>query len=164
MLARGRRAGAQIFLATPGANLRDCAPFAPVHSARFDSAQSARFDALLADARQARTNGQNGPALKLMAEAAQLDPAHAGLLYQRAAVAEQIPEKQASARQEYRAAADADALRFRPDAALLQVIRDVGRAAGDGVGFVDVEQQLSLVGSAGVPGGGIVLGACAPEL
>lgn len=99
IVALARDAGAEVILVQPVSNLKDFSPFKSEHSDDFPTATAGRFDALLAEARQALADGAPETALPLLTEAAALDPLFADLHFRRGRALlalERIPEAEAA--------------------------------------------------------------------
>jgi tetratricopeptide (TPR) repeat protein len=134
-------AGAKTVLCTVVANLKDCPPFLSLHRrglARDDlTAWQAAFDAgrlawMLGDADRARTH---------LAEALKLDPQYADTHFMLGTLELQSGDD-GSARQQFVDALFWDALRFRPDAAIDRIIREVAAERPEGVSLLDTADAL----------------------
>ena len=140
MLAAAREAGVKTVLSTVAVNVRDCAPFVS-HGAALPPEKQAAFQAAWTEGRRAEAAGDLPRARARLAEAVTLDPGHAAAHYLLAAALEASGEA-AGAREHYFAALQQDALRFRADATINRLIREVaGREARD-VTLVDAAREL----------------------
>lgn len=139
IVATARNSGAQVVLSTVAVNLRDCAPFASLHAPGLTPAQLGRWQ-----------DAMNRGAL---AEAAAIDPHYAETRFRLGRV-EQAAGHAAAARREYLAARDEDALRFRADSHINELIRAEAGNAGAGVTLVDAARAMGAdAASAGTPAG-----------
>ncbi|HTL68748.1 MAG TPA: hypothetical protein VL200_13885 [Lacunisphaera sp.] len=151
VVAAGRRAGATTLLCTVATNLRDFAPFLALHRPGFTTEDSNRWDALVATAGRAEAAGDLAAAAAAYREAAALDDRHAGLAFARGRLALKAGRDQ-EARELLQRALDLDALRFRTDSRLNEVIREVGTERQPGVEFVDLAAALAARSPHGIPG------------
>jgi hypothetical protein len=125
-------AGAKTLLCTVVSNLKDCPPLLSQHSAGFPEAawqkafNRGRLEWLL---------GESAPARADLTEALRLDPHYADTAFMLGSLELQAGDL-AAARIHFIAAAHWDALRFRPDARLNEIIRDLARR-NPAVGLVD---------------------------
>ena len=83
IVALARDGGAEVILVQPVSNLKDFSPFKSEHPEDLPAVAAARFDRLLAEARQALADGAPETALPLLAEAEALDPLYADLYFRR---------------------------------------------------------------------------------
>lgn len=141
ILALARDAGVKIVLSTVAVNVRDCAPFVSAPAVGLTAAQTEAFHAAVGEARAAFTLDDTERALAAAERALAIDPLHAETLFLRAQVLEARGET-ASARRGYLGALQWDALRFRADAQINEIIRRAARAAGAGVTLVDAAYEL----------------------
>lgn len=149
ILAAARDSGAVPVLGTVAVNLRDCAPFASVHGDLDEpalQAWQADYDAAQAEERAERWT----PALQAYERAAARDPAFAEGHFRQARMLERL-ERADEALPAYERARQADALRFRADARLNEIIRDTARRRTD-VRLVDFDQQVRQASPHGLPG------------
>lgn len=134
-LAAGARVPAVV--GTVAVNVRDCAPFASVHAPGTDlAAWQSAYDA----GRRAAAAGETAAAVTAFNEAVDLSRDHADSHFQlaRALTAQNEP---VAARVHYLRALELDALRFRTDARLNEIIREV-TSAHPGATLVDLSRQL----------------------
>ena len=148
IIAAGRKSGAKIVLSTVAVNLKDCAPFASLHpptllASRLDDWQRS-FDA----GKKAQENGDFRQALLDYDQAARMDETFAELRFRRGQCALQLKDA-ATAQKEFAAARDLDALRFRCDSRLENIIR---QEAKDDVTLADGERALAEASPEGIPG------------
>lgn len=146
----GLKADAEVILCTVGANLRDNPPFASVHQPDLATEQLREWDALVA----AAASAAGDRAIELYREAQAIDDAHAELAYRLARALEQIDQLDES-RQQYALARDLDALRFRADSRINDVIRAVAsELRASRVSLADAARALATAPETanGVPG------------
>ncbi|HEY7724000.1 MAG TPA: tetratricopeptide repeat protein [Anaeromyxobacteraceae bacterium] len=146
-----RRSGARVLLSTVGVSLSDGAPFASLHREGLGAADLARFDALVADGAGLEAAGRSRESLDRYLEAERLDDRHAELQFRIARRLQALGEASAAG-ERFRRARDLDALRFRADAPLNDVVREVAAGGGPGVELVDGEAALAAASPGGAPG------------
>ncbi|MBI3869276.1 MAG: tetratricopeptide repeat protein [Verrucomicrobia bacterium] len=146
-----RSISSQTLLCTVGVNLKDSSPFASIHPPGFSASSSRRFVSLMdaAEKKVAATNMLD--AIQLLREAARIDPDYAEVPYQLGLALLAIDKKE-EARTELQLACDLDALRFRTDSRLNQVIRKVGGQEQSRADLVDVAALLANQNASGAPG------------
>ena len=126
ILQAGLDSGARIVLNTVAVNLKDCSPFASVSPAGLPvSAQR-----LASDASQARQQGRFQEAAEDFAEAAKLQPLAADLQYGWAQSLSGMGDF-AAAHEHFQKACDCDALPFRADSRLNDLIRQTARQSAN---------------------------------
>ena len=130
LVRAGRRAGVPILLCTMATNLRDAAPFASLHRAGQSEADRAEWDLAYQAGVARQDRGDFVGALVAFEQALRLDDEHADLQFRMAESLHALDRAQPAA-EHYRQARDTDALRFRADTRLNQVVHDVARAAAD---------------------------------
>ncbi|WCJ58848.1 tetratricopeptide repeat protein [Fontisphaera persica] len=152
ILAEARRAGAQVFLCTVGVNVRDCAPLASVHRPPLAPEAERRFDACLRAAEKAMVQTNYAGALEQLEAALGLSPHHAAALFLRGHCHAALGREE-QARKDWAAALQEDALRFRADARVNQILRKLAaELAPQGVTLVDVEALLAQASPQQAPG------------
>lgn len=147
----GCRAAA-VILATVPVNLRDCPPLGSMH--RADLGRRAEWDAAFRAGVAAQEAGRTGEAIAHYREALALDDHHAELHFRLAECLDAAGDA-ASARRHFELARDRDALPFRTDGAMNDLIRGIAaRRARANVRLADVERDLaaSPLAERGVPG------------
>jgi tetratricopeptide (TPR) repeat protein len=148
IIAAGQNSGAKIILSTVAVNLQDCAPFASLH--RLDLSESrlnewqSSFDAGI----KAQVSGDFRQAATYYDQAEQIDESFAELRFRRGQCALSLNDA-GMARKEFVAARDLDALRFRCDSPLNDIIRQQAIGA---VALADGERALAEASSEGLPG------------
>lgn len=141
----------KVIACTVATNLRDCPPFASVHRADLEQADLERWSDVYDEGLKLEQAGASDAAADQFLAAEEIDPDHAELHFRLARAAESNgdPEK---ARYHYRLARDLDALRFRADSRINQLIRAVAAAEPDRIELVDAEEVFEEESAGGVPG------------
>ena len=136
-------AGAKTLLCTVVANLKDSPPFLSVHRRGLSGAELAAWAAAFDAGHLAWLLGDAGPARTHLAEALRIDPQFADTLFMMGSLDLQAGDT-SSARRHFCDALHWDALRFRPDPAINDVIRAVALEGGRDVSLLD---SAALMGS-----------------
>ncbi|MBI2813834.1 MAG: tetratricopeptide repeat protein [Opitutae bacterium] len=134
-------AGAKTLLCTVVANLKDSPPFLSRHRAGLAGAELAQWQAAFDRGRIAWLLDDHATARPHLTEARRLDPQYADTLFMLGSI-ELRAGNEPAARALLVEALRWDALRFRPDPSLNEIIRRVGGAGGGKVGLVDTAHQL----------------------
>ncbi len=148
IIAAGQNSGAKIVLSTVAVNLRDCAPFASLHRPGLADSQLSDWEHLFDAGVKAQVGGDFNQAAANFEQAERIDGSFAELRFRRGQCVLAMNDAGA-AQAEFAAARDLDALRFRCDSRLNEIIRR--EAAGD-VALADGEQALTEASSDGIPG------------
>ncbi len=144
--------GAQVLFCTLGCNLRDSPPFASVHRGGLSKDGLIEWTGLYEKGTQRESAGDCSGAIESYLAAAKLDDRYADLQFRLGRCYWETGDYQ-KARDRFLLARDLDALRFRPDRHMNEIIRDVASSAGDKqVHLVDVEKVFQAESPAGVPG------------
>ena len=152
ILRSGRNAGVPIVLSTVGSSLKDCAPFASLHPATLDAAKKSEWDGLYNSGTNLEAAGNFGPALAIYQQAARIDPGYAELLF-RIGTCQLALSNSPQALRSFEMARDYDALDFRADTRINQIIKDAAtRHAHEGVHLVDAAEMLAQASPGGIPG------------
>ena len=152
ILHAGEAAGVPVILSTVGSNLKDCAPFASLHAAGLSETQKAQWDKAYQSGVAFESSDDPRNALNQFAAAAAIDPQYAALQF-RLARCHLALTKAAQALREFELARDYDALAFRADARINQIITDAAVAnAGKGVHLVDAGSLLAQNTPGKIPG------------
>ena len=152
---RGLEAGAGVIVSTVGVNLRDFPPLGSRHRADLTAPQRARWEGLYRKAIESEDKGNGLEAIERYREAAAVDDHHAELHFRLARCALRAGDLEL-AKRHFTLARDRDALQFRTDTRLNEIIRDVATQWPDQrVRLVDVERALAASDRCpdGVPGG-----------
>lgn len=151
IIAAGRGAGAPVVLATVVSNLADSPPFLSLHRPGLTSAELAAWQRAYDRGLLAWRLGEVAAARRDLTEALALDPQHADTSWLLGDLARQAGDV-ASARRHFLEAQRWDALRFRPDPRLNELVR--AAAQRPGVTLVDTARKLgSDPASSGPPAG-----------
>ncbi len=134
-------AGARTVLCTVVANLKDCPPFLSVHRAGLAGADIAAWKAAFDAGRLAWVYGDAARAKAALGEALRIDPEYADTQFMLGSLDLQSGDI-AAARRRFVEALHWDALRFRPDPAINEVIRSVAGSSGGGVTLLDLADEL----------------------
>jgi tetratricopeptide (TPR) repeat protein len=148
IIAAGRNSGAKIVLSTVAVNLEDCAPFASLHQSNLPEPRLNDWQRLFEAGAKAQASGDFRQAAASYDQAAQIDASFAELRFRRGQCAMQLRDV-ATAQKEFAAARDLDALRFRCDSRLENIIR---QQAKNDVTLADGERALAEASSDGIPG------------
>jgi tetratricopeptide (TPR) repeat protein len=152
LLATGVRAGVPILLCTVATNLKDCAPFASLHREALTATDRGRWQAVYDAGVACQSQGNLAEAKSTYEQAAQIDGEYAELAFRRAVCCLQLGQD-AQAAVLFRRARDLDALQFRADGLINEIIR---RSAANfttrSVSLVDAERLFATNSPHGSPG------------
>lgn len=146
-------AGAKTLLCTVVANLKDCAPLLSQHRAGLSGAELAAWRQAFDRGRLEWMLGEAGPARTDLREAQRLDPQYADTAFMLGSLELQAGDH-AAARQHFLQAQHWDALRFRPDVRINEIIRQVARRGAATVSFLDAAVLLGSDPASSVPPAG----------
>lgn len=146
IIEAGANAGAKILLSTVASNLKDCPPFASLHGSGFTKTNEWRK---LYEAGAAATNCSD--ALQFFEQAASLDSAYAELSF-RMARCQLTQGSSNEALQAFSRARDLDALRFRADTRIDQIIRNAAAVQKGAVKLVDAVEAIHRASTNGIAG------------
>jgi tetratricopeptide (TPR) repeat protein len=152
IISAGTRCGAEVVVCTVASNLKDCAPFASLHQAGMTQAAESEWNILYSEGMQAEKAGKPAIAAAYYSQAAKIDGQYADLQFRwgRCCLAMERGEE---ARLHLSLARDFDALRFRADSWINDIIRHTARGREkEKVRFVDVEDFLGRRSPGGLPG------------
>jgi len=148
----GAGAGVPVIVCTIPVNLKDCPPFASLHTPELPPERIAAWETSYREGVRLEAEKQFAEASRLYEEAARRDDQFADLAFRRGRCAAALG-KTAEARKFYAQARDLDALRFRSDSALNETIRAVVTArAAEGAHLADAEQAFAESNPSGIPG------------
>lgn len=145
--------GAKLLLCTVACNLRDCPPLGSLHRAALSAEEEARWDQGYEQGIKLQGQGQSAEALASYKLAADIDDHYAELQFRMAQCYSALRQFK-EARERFVLARDWDALQFRTDSRLNEIIRAEGRLGGENVMLLDVEKAFleSDLCEDGVPG------------
>jgi len=146
-LAADNRIG--VVLCTVAVNLKDCPPFGSLHGPDLDPSSLSRWQGLYRDAIAAEALGRIDQAISSFEAANRIDDGFAELHFRLARCLEKAGQSDL-AFQHFRMACDLDALAFRADSRINEVIRDLARRwQASNVRLVDIEAAMA---AKGIPG------------
>ncbi len=153
IIAAGRKSGAKIILCTVAVDLRDCAPFASMHRPTLTVDELNEWERFYAAGVKNQVEENYRKALDQFEAAARIDDQFAELLFRYAQCLLALNDAP-KAHKAFVAARDLDALRFRCDSKLNEIIR---RYAVGGVVLVDAERAFAEASPDGIPGAELFL-------
>jgi tetratricopeptide (TPR) repeat protein len=148
------RAGAGVVLSTVAVNLKDFPPLASLHRVNASEAETAEWESLYHRGIAAEAQGRLAEAVQNYQAAEQVDD-HFAELHFRLARCYYALGRFADARRQYELARDWDALQFRADRRVNEIIREVAaNRGGPGMTLVDAERIVgeSALSENGIPG------------
>lgn len=152
IIRAGRAHGAGVVVSTVAVNLKDCAPFASMHKAELSSPQLAEWETNFEQGVAAQQVGHYAEAQKYFLAAGGTDDSFAELRFRMAQCALALGDT-AAAQSQFVAARDMDALRFRCDSRLNQIIRAAAAAhEPECIRLADGERALAAASPDGLPG------------
>jgi tetratricopeptide (TPR) repeat protein len=152
ILSVGHRHGVKIVLSTVACNLKDCAPFASLHRRSLAGSELEQWEKLYQAGMQHQQSGHWREAQAAFRDADRLDRNFAELHFRwgQCALAE---GQQAEALEQFKRARDEDALRFRCDTRLNQILRQTAASwKSNGVVLADAEEALARYSPQGISG------------
>jgi tetratricopeptide (TPR) repeat protein len=172
IVCAGLDSGAKVILSTMSVNLMDCPPFASLGNSNLPPADRAQFEKLYAEGRASEKEGNDDRAAQSFEQAAKLDPKFAELQFRWAGCLLRLPreirapaatpsasgdisrgESNTTAQLHYQLACDVDALPFRADSRINEIIRRVGgEFPGGGLILSDAESALAAASPFGISG------------
>lgn len=139
LLAVAGRAGVPVVLCTVATNLKDCAPFASLHTASLAVPELAEWDSDYKAGATFQSQGNLKEAEVAYEHASRIDSEFAELAFRQGDCA-RVLGQDAEAAAHYQQARDRDALQFRADSQINKIIRTTATAFnGRGVVLVDAE-------------------------
>jgi tetratricopeptide (TPR) repeat protein len=152
IIKAGHESGAGIVISTVAVNLRDCAPFASLHRPDLSASQLTDWDAAVKRGADAEEAGDWQGAWSSLRRAAEEDDTFAELRFRLGRCALALGEPEEAIRQ-FTAARDLDALRFRCDTRLNEIIRQAGvNRTDDRILLADAERAFAGASPNGLPG------------
>jgi len=143
LLSVGAHAGVPIVLCTVATNLRDCAPFASLHRTGLTAGELTEWQKAYDAGVASQTQGNFSDAKLAYERAARIDDEFAELDFRRAECCRWLGQNSDAATL-FRQAREKDALQFRADDRLNEIIRRCGLAFADkGVHLVDADKIVS---------------------
>jgi len=152
IIRTGQGCGAGIVLSTVAVNLRDCAPFASLHRSSLSAAELRQWEGLFEAGIEAQKAGNWTDAKTQFEGAARIDESFADLRF-RLGQTEVALGQTAEAAHEFAGARDLDALRFRCDSRLNDLIRRAAANQGSTeIALADVENAAAAASPNHLPG------------
>jgi tetratricopeptide (TPR) repeat protein len=147
-----RRAGGKSVISTVASNLADSPPFASQHRQSFAEPDATRWDELFQQGSRAFEAGSYEEAIADLLAADALDSSYADLQFLLGRCYSAIGDHR-EAQRRFGLARDLDALRFRADHRINEIIRDIAAdRAAEGIYLVDAERGFEAISPNGVPG------------
>jgi tetratricopeptide (TPR) repeat protein len=152
ILSAGRSAGVPVIVSTVGSNLKDCAPFASLHLSTLNETQKSEWDGFCREGIALQAAGNYREALQHFSRAAAIDPQYAELQF-RMGTCDFALTNAAAASREFELSRDDDALAFRADTRINQILKDAAeKQTGRGVYFLDAARTLAENSRENIPG------------
>jgi tetratricopeptide (TPR) repeat protein len=152
ILRASQSAHVPVILSSVGSNLKDCAPFASLHSVKLTESQRVVWDGWFQGGIASQTAGDYAKALEQFSQAAALDSQYAELQF-RMGTCDLALTNAARALREFELARDDDTLDFRSDTPVNQIIKNAADAqAGKGIYFLDAARMFAENSPEGIPG------------
>jgi tetratricopeptide (TPR) repeat protein len=145
IVAAGTGSGAKVILNTVSVNLKDCPPFASATNSQLSAADRAQFDQYWAEGKALQAQSNYSAAAERFAAALKVQSNFAEAHFRLAQCELALTNPGAAA--DFQAACDLDALPFRADTRINQIIRQVAETkAGDQLVLADAEKTLAQAG------------------
>jgi tetratricopeptide (TPR) repeat protein len=152
VLAVGVRAHVPMLLCTVATNIKDCAPFGSLHRANLPAADLAEWQAVYDAGAALQKSGSLTQASAAFERAARIDGDFADLAFRRGQC-DHLLGRDTEAASLFRQARDEDALQFRADGRINQMIRQAAAAFADRrVSLVDAEGLFATNSPHGLAG------------
>ena len=144
--------GANIILSTVAVNLKDCPPFASLSNSNLSAVDRTLCDKLAAEGALVEGQGKLAEAAQRYEQAVSLNPRSADLQFRWADCLLRLANS-ADTRPHFQSACDADALPFRADSRINEMITQAGRQPADArLVLVDTASLFATNSPGGVPG------------
>jgi tetratricopeptide (TPR) repeat protein len=152
ILRAAHKASVPVVLSTMAVNLKDCAPFASIHSPGLGASQLSSWYEMFKEGITNEAAGSYERALALYLKAADIDPRFAELQF-RMGRCELALTNDDQARRDFELARDDDALDFRSDTRINSIIKEAaGRHVGQDVYLLDAANILAQSSPDGILG------------
>lgn len=152
ILETGTHAGAKVVVSTVAVNLKDCAPFASLHRPDFNDSQKAEWERVYQAGINAEQAGKFSEAPEAYSQAIKIDNQWADLQFRQGRLQWAAGEF-TNALHHFTLARDYDALRFRADTRLNEILRrSCTNRLNEGIACLDGEALLAQHSPHGVPG------------
>jgi tetratricopeptide (TPR) repeat protein len=146
-----RSSGARVVLCTVASNLKDCGPFFSLHRPDLSLDELKKWEGYYQKAADSQRQGRVEAAFTLLTKAAALDSSNADMRYRMAQCLAALGQYD-GARRHFIAARDYDALRFRADSRINQIIREVAREFAECATVIDIEKYIAAASEHGICG------------
>ena len=147
-----QRAGIPTIVSTVGANLKDCPPFASLHRPGLSEGDRQRWEELVRKGEDLGQRGRVAEAIEQFLKADEMDADYAELHFRLARCYWALGDHNA-AKSRYVRAMELDALRFRADTGVNEIIRNVASDRSEqGIHLVDSLQALEHNSPQQIPG------------
>ncbi len=147
----GQRAGAKVVVCTVPTNLKNCAPFGSLHRRDLIYASISEWNAIYDTGIALESSGKYEEAIEYYLRAAGIDDEFADLQFRLARCYWKLGQY-GEAHKHFIIARDLDALRFRADTQINEIIRNVAAdCSSEGVSLVDAEKVFQADNSHGSP-------------
>ncbi|MCI0541579.1 MAG: tetratricopeptide repeat protein [Verrucomicrobiales bacterium] len=152
ILSTATRAGVKTIVCSVSSNLKDCPPFASLHKPGLSEERKIKWNRWFESGTKLESQKDFTQALAMYRQAAEIDDTYAALAF-RTARCQMALGNAVAARQQFNRALDLDALRFRADAPVNDIIRGVCANRGaEGVRFFDSGAVLTNGCEMGIAG------------
>lgn len=152
IIAAGLRGGAKVFVSSIAVNLRGSSPFRSCNAESLSNDSLAEWNRLFEESSQLFGAGSYDASLSVIQKAVEIDADHAELHFLAARCLWRLQDY-AGARKSFLLARDLDALRFRTDGKLNQIIKQTATNYSEkSVVFVDSESLFAFNAPNGIPG------------
>jgi tetratricopeptide (TPR) repeat protein len=146
-------ADAKIIVNTLVSNLKDCAPFASLHSRTLAKEEKENWEEFYRQGSRYASEGNCPKALEFYRRALALDAEHAELHFRVGRCCWSMGEYE-NAKRHFIQARELDAIRFRPATRINDIVREISSSRHkEGVRLVDAEQIFAMNSPHGVTGG-----------
>jgi hypothetical protein len=143
----GRRSGAKVIVSTVAVNLKDCAPFGSLHRPDLNEASLRAWDGDYRAGVESESSGRFEKAMENFLKASALDDTYADLQFRLARCSLALGQTDQAAAY-FAGARDMDALRFRADTRINEIIRQM-----KDVSIIDAEKAFVTGGDDFIPAG-----------
>lgn len=150
VIRAGRKAGVKVLLSTVPSNLKDSPPFASIHSPKLDATQTKEWEQAYKQAQELETLGELSDAAEKYAYAGKLDPDFAEAAFREGRCWLALTNRP-RAQLSFSRARDMDALPFRADSRINDIIRAVATRNKE-VHLVNGMEALASAAPSGIPG------------
>jgi tetratricopeptide (TPR) repeat protein len=152
ILQAGRKSGVPIILSTLACNLKDCSPFASLHRPDLTAPEQSEWEAAFHKGLEREAGGQFDEALAQYEAAARIDEYFAELQFRMGRCLLSLG-RNGEARQHFQRAKDEDAVQFRADTRLNEIIRrEAATSSARQVRLLDAEELFAQASPDGIPG------------